>query len=362
MFKSMQKTNMTWRARIHAFALAVAIGVAGQTTANDAVVLINGDRITGQIELVTEDSIHLRSQYLGEVVIPRKSVASFGAQEKTMPQTLVPTNETIIAAVDYGQMANLTLPILTTTNETITSNSVDFMQLLTTLQRLAATTENIVAANKLWRSSIDFGFNLSQAAHSTRTFALQLETKREKKPSMLNLQVQAFLGDSDGIATTQKVEGRAKYEYDWLKHWYWYNQFSTTYDRFRGLDLELQEGPGAGFRFLDSPRQKLALEAGPTYLLLVQNDHQQRQSLSLRIAQKYVRKLNDLVSLDENLEFIQRTDIFAARQFRGELSLVVTLTRMLSWRMTLLDEYITHPVLNTPENSLQFISSLGVRF
>jgi|GEM_PF-2869838 len=279
--------------------------------ADDVVVLINADRLTGQIESVTDEVIRLRNPHLGEVVIPRKSVACFGPREKTA------------------------IPSLTATT---------------------------AGSTNTWKNSLEFGFNLSEAEHNTRNLVLRWESHRDKKPSLLHLQALAFWGDYDGITTTQKSEGRAKYEHDWVRHWYWYNQLSAAYDRFRGLDLELQEGPGLGYRFLDTPSQNLAVEAGPNYLLRFETDHQRRQSFSLRAAQYYTWKINDRVSLNESAEFLQRTDDFAARQFRGELSLVMTLTRVLSLRLSLLDEYMTRPVLDTPENSLQFITSLGVTF
>lgn len=304
--------------------MAAAIGFAGTTVAEDTVMLINGDRLTGQIEAVTDESIRLCSPHLGELVIPRKSVASFGAMEKTPTQMLAATNA------------------------------------------VAATTTNVVATTaappKLWKNTVEFGFNLSEAQHSTQNLTAHFETTRQKKPTLLHLETSVFWGDTDGVTTTQKAEGRAKYEYDWSKRWYWYDQLTSNYDRFRGIDLELHEGAGAGYRLLDSPLQQLAVEMGPLYLLRVQTDQQEPQSFAWRTAQNYGQKINAVVSWKENLEFIQRTDDFAAHDFRGDLSLIVALTRLLSVRLSLTDEYTTRPVRDTPENSLQFITSLGVTF
>jgi putative salt-induced outer membrane protein YdiY len=299
------------------FYLGIALG-ANFASADDVVVLINGDRLTGKIVNVTDDVIVFESPHLGGLTISRAAVKTFGPAEQIAREREPKTGEPEVEVAEEKP--------------------------------------------KLWKGSCDAGYNLTKGAKDAQNAFVRFELGRERGPSVLHFRAQGFWGETEGETTAQKADGRVKYEYEFNERAYVLNQLSGAYDRIRELDAELQNGVGAGYRLIRTEKRRLSVEAGPNYLFRSQRGLDDVHALSLRFGESCRQQINEALEFSQEFEFLQRADRFEARQFRGEATLRVALPRAMALKLTLLDEYDTAPAAGVPKNSLQFITSLGVTF
>jgi putative salt-induced outer membrane protein len=170
----------------------------------------------------------------------------------------------------------------------------------------------------------------------------------------------ALVGQDEWNATAANGQGRVRYDVFVAKRWSVYTVATARHDRFQGLDLRLNIGPGVGFYALTDPKHALWWELGydfqfdrrwsravlakdaggnlvldqdgRTIALLSRND----QRHAARLFMGYSNKLDERISFDVAVEYLQsvvhaqqirlNADVGLAVQLRKRLALATTFT------------------------------------
>jgi putative salt-induced outer membrane protein len=132
----------------------------------------------------------------------------------------------------------------------------------------------------------------------------------------------AAVAPSDKLETTvENYQGRVRYDRFLSTNWALFGQVSGRRDRFQDLDLRLNFDPGVAYYFIVQEHQHLTLEAGYD----LQYDIRRKDAVeaaelagepidatetrhAMRLAAAYDNRLNEHVTFETNLEYLQAFD------------------------------------------------------
>lgn len=131
----------------------------------------------------------------------------------------------------------------------------------------------------------------------------------------------AIAPETELETTVENYQARVRYDRFLSTHWALFAQLSGRRDRFQDLDLRLNLDPGVTYYFLIEEKQHLTLEAGYD----LQYDVRRRAAVdaaedtgtpidatqvrhAMRLAAGYDNTINEHVSFDTNIEYLQAFD------------------------------------------------------
>jgi putative salt-induced outer membrane protein len=140
--------------------------------------------------------------------------------------------------------------------------------------------------------------------------------------------------------TVSNLQGQARYDAFFAKHWSAFGMATLRRDRFQGLDLRLNVDPGIAFHVLAEARHRLSIEAGYDFQYDIRRDEaiadKTQVNHAARLFVGYNNSVSDRITLDTGLEYLQ--SFLVARRFRvnwvsalgiqlaGRVGLAVTFT------------------------------------
>lgn len=115
-----------------------------------------------------------------------------------------------------------------------------------------------------WRSKVDVGLNWQNGSKEKRDVNLRFESQRQAGSSQYRVQSRYLLSETNGTKSADSRTAGLRWRRDLNKHWF--SQTHTTYsdDDVRGIDLNLDQNVGLGYRLLASDRAKANFGAGVT--------------------------------------------------------------------------------------------------
>ncbi len=191
--------------------------------------------------------------------------------------------------------------------------------------------------------------------------------------------------------TALNVQGKARYDVFFAKRWVAYVNSTARHDRFQGLDLRLNVGPGFGYYFIAQPKHELWAELGYDFqydlrrddargtvdadgnpifgpdgvqVLLAKNGYRNAARLFLG----YVNQINDKVAFNAGVEylqgFIKTADFAVSEQIRVNLEtgLTVQLIKSLAINTTFAMRFDNGPLPDVRKLDTATALSLVYRF
>lgn len=235
--------------------LAAASLVLAPAAYGDLVVLDNGDRLTGTITRMQEDSLTLETAYAGEVNIGWQAVAALETDE---PVEVMLTDGTLlrsrIARAGDGS-------VVLEAGETLPSASV-------ALGRIAALNPSpeISGRGTRVRGRVDIGAAVATGNTETENLHLDAELVARTRENRYTIGARMLKSAEDGRDTADSTLVYSKYDHFLSERRYLYANVSFERDAFKDLNLRSALGAGAGHQFVESRRRNLSLEGGLTYV------------------------------------------------------------------------------------------------
>jgi putative salt-induced outer membrane protein YdiY len=225
--------------------LAVAASVAA-----DEVRLTNGDRVTGTIVRVVDGKMTMKSEVLGDLAIPMKSVATFATDAPV--------------EIHLGDGAVLHQPVAAAEDGRIrTAGGTVVGPQTVPLASIAA----VNPAYGHWSGSLSAGALVTRGNSETESFNAAVEAVRRGERDRLSLgasYLYASQKDENGqdqtTADAWRVEGQ--YDYFVTKRLYPYARMLVERDRPAEVLLRLIPGAGLGYEWLQGPTWFLETEGG----------------------------------------------------------------------------------------------------
>ena len=173
--------------------------------------------------------------------------------------------------------------------------------------------------------------------------------------------------EADMETTVLNLQGRVRYDYFFADHWSAFLGVSARRDRFQGLDLRLNVDPGVAYYVMSAPAHQLWFELGYDLQFDVRREENLAEAEaagtvldrtesrhSARAFVGYTNKLNERVSFDTGLEYIQSVESGESENWRLNYDAVLTsnIAGNFSTAVTFMLKYDNNPLPGIEELDL----------
>jgi hypothetical protein len=169
-------------------------------------------------------------------------------------------------------------------------------------------------------------------------------------------------GKTDGTTSDDRLNGSSKLDFDLTRRYYLYNLGGAGFDKVRLIDLQYEEGPGLGYRWINQSNFAVNLEGGANYQVQERTDDTRTESFYYRVGQDLTWKIKKDMMLTEKFEYFQRATYAQQFRMRFESTLSYALFLHFALNFTVIDFYDTQPTATVPNNDFQFRSALSAKF
>lgn len=213
----------------------------------DAVLLKNGDRISGTVKSMKDGVLTIATEYAGDVSISRDAVESVETDAPVavlLPGDMVETVR-LQAPGDGEEQDPWTQAVALAADETA-------------LRKLTKP--------KYWSGSVGLGLTMRSGNTDTTDFAFNASTAYARGDHRFTLGLSMEYGEAEDLLNTRRYRGDARYQHYFVPRFYGYLLAGAERDDGRKLDLRLEGGGGLGYEVLARERTSLSFEGGLTYV------------------------------------------------------------------------------------------------
>jgi hypothetical protein len=228
--------------------------------------------------------------------------------------------------------------------------------------------DRLLAKTSRWKGEAQVGVDLLYGGKGRQTyygrFKLGYERPYQSDPKQHfrnGIDVAGEYGRTDGVKSSDRLNGSDKTSFDISRDWYIYNLAGMGYDHILKIDLQYEEGPGLGYHLFQKPTFNMNLESGANYQVQERDDSPDVRDFYYRLAQELTWKINDRLALTDKLEIFPRVDLNEYRA-RFESTLAYCLWKNIALNLSVMDLYDSAPADDVNHNEFQIRSSLGVKF
>jgi putative salt-induced outer membrane protein YdiY len=328
----------------------------------DQVNLSNGDRVTGKLIKKDGDNLTIKTDLMGEVIIPWKEVVSVRSED---PVTVVLASGqslrgpvTVDAKDDKVQVTTVPAMQPARVSELVAIRNAE-------TQRQFERTENPGLLD-LWVGTIDLGLSAARGNARTNTFttaaAAIRETRTDKTVGYFNQIYSSALIEGLSAATAEAMRGGWSYSKNATPKLL-VNLFNDyEYDRFQNLDLRFVLGGGLGFIAIKDDRKRLDLLGGAAYNREAFSTPLVRNAAEGYWGDDFNYKLSRITELQQRFRMFHNLSDPGPYRINFDLSSVTTLSRWLAWHLTVSDRLLSAPVLGRQRNDVLYTTGLRLRF
>lgn len=213
-----------------------------------------------------------------------------------------------------------------------------------------------------WKQEVALNVNLTEGNKDSLLVGLSYDATRKTDLDKLNFKVDGTFSGTEGKTTSQRVEGRSKYDREIDESWYWLVLGSGEYDEIKGIDYRFSLSPGAGYHFFQSGPFTMDFEAGPALVFRKLQNAGNETNLEGRLANITKWEINDRVQTFHNGEFLIDSQDTEDWLLKSELGAESSITESLSLRMTVENRFNNQPSAGKDKYDLLFKTSVVFGF
>ena len=319
--------------------------IQANVAASDEITLANGDRLTGTVVSIEENTLRLETDYSAPISINKSSIAGITTDSKH--EIHLKSGEVLQGRFRTEESGRITVEPAEGREETVIA------------------WDSVTSINPepvKWKGNVTVGAGM-QSGNTERTSAsIGAEAVRRSKKDRFSLRFLYNYAEDGDELTTRNTFGAGKYDYFITKKWYGYIGIDLLNDEFKNLNLRTVVGPGVGYQIWEDPIKSLQVEAGLSYFsedLIVGEDD---QWLTARIAGDLRYNVNNLFVFTDYLVLYPSLDDFGEYQLRNEASVISSLGSNWSLRLSNILELDSDPPAGVEKNDWQWILGLQYGF
>lgn len=326
----------------------------------DQVVMKNGDRITGSIVKKDAQSLTIKTDQIGTIIIPWDQVESFVVSKPI--NVVLQDGRTLQGSLTSSDgKAEVTTPQakVDIARADITAMRNDDEE--KAYQRLLRP-----RWNELWAGTGTVGFAGTVGNAETLTFTTGVNADRETNTDKTSLYFSLIKAsasiNNESQDTAEAVRGGISYGHDVSSRLFVSAFNDYEYDRFQNLDLRFVIGGGIGFHAYKTERSRLDLLAGAAYNRSSFSTPFVRESAELYWGDEYSLKLSSATSLVQSYRMFNDLTNSGMYRVNFDIGLSTKLLKWLSWNISLSDRYLSDPAPGRENNDFLYTMGVGISF
>lgn len=212
-----------------------------------------------------------------------------------------------------------------------------------------------------WETLASAGLTLTKGNSDTMLANLGVTTAKKWTGNELNLGASMTYGESTGVKNVDNYSASGQYNRLFSDRVYGGLKLTATKDDIANLDYRFTISPLAGYYFIKDATTQLSAEAGPSYV--IENlGGASRSYAGLRVGERFEHKFSDSAKLWQTAEFIPQVDRFSRYLFNFELGVDASITKQVSLRAVLQDNYNSQPAVGRKANDIRLITGVAYKF
>ncbi len=330
------------------------------------VVLVNGDRLTGEIIRLDEKGLTIKSEHAGEVTIQWKSVESFTSE--TALNILLKDGQKLVGPVgiEAGRMQVATERV---GRVGLNKEAIDIMRSPAEETAYQAELERLRNPGllDLWKGFVDVGLSSTQGNAETSTFNLGMNAVRSSSRDKVSVYFTSLRAASTtrglSLTTANATRGGLKYNLNINSRTSAFGFTDLEYDEFQSLDLRFVAGGGLAYKVLNTDITTLDLSFGGAGNKEFFSTGLRRSSGEVLVGQELTHQLfGGLTQLQQSLFFFPNLSETGEYRMNFDVAAITRLSRWLSWQITASDRFLSNPVTGRKKNDLLLTTGLRITF
>jgi putative salt-induced outer membrane protein len=213
----------------------------------------------------------------------------------------------------------------------------------------------------LWDGSVGVGLTLTSGNSDTLMVNGNVQANRKWDRNELNLGADGTYGEDSGTKNAEQARGYGQYNRLFTERVFGYARAEGLHDAIADVDYRFTLSPGAGYYFIKTTNTTLRAELGPGWIYECR-DGVTDDYFTLRLAERFDKKLNDTVKLWEALEYLPQVDRFENYIINAEIGIEVALSKKLVERTFFQDTYDSEPAPGRKKNDMKLVFAIGYKF
>jgi putative salt-induced outer membrane protein YdiY len=221
-------------------------------------------------------------------------------------------------------------------------------------------------AKSIWERGISLGYNASRGNTQSSQLSMSLLANRKRRlVNELTLKGDLYYSSSDQETDAQKWYSLIRYGFNFGKRKKWDNSYrlEADHDQFANIDRRVMSAAGIAYRFYDLPELKVRAEVA---LGLEHTDYRDETGDSeeavLVPGLFFEKELFTNSKITQDLSFYSTLEDMGKYRLHSETVFTNSITKKVSLRLSLIDDYNSDPPQNTEKNDLYLLSSLTYSF
>jgi hypothetical protein len=326
----------------------------------DQVVLKNGDTITGAIVKKDGAKLTLKSEFLGEVMMPWTAVQSIRSDEALT--VVLPNGESVAGKVstsgDTMQVASPSGPKTAPLAGVQTLRNPAEQHTWERLQHPRVL--------ELWSGFFDLGLALARGNARTDTFTTAFNASRvtshDKITTYFNQIFASARVNNISNTTANAVRGGWSYNRDLTPRFFVSTLNDYEHDQFQSLDLRFVLGGGFGVNAIKHERAILSVTGGGDYSRENFTNHLSRNSGEANFGDDFLYKITGTSNLTQAFRFFPNLTRTGEYRINFDLGTVTAVKKWLAWHVTASDRFLSNPVFGRQRNDLILSTGFRVSF
>jgi putative salt-induced outer membrane protein YdiY len=217
----------------------------------------------------------------------------------------------------------------------------------------------------IWDKSVTAGFNYTEGNSKTSSLNLNGKVMRDYLGEAWRFEADYNYGNAADDPNSQrevtKNNFRANGDYKHTLDSVWFAGANTSfaYDEIADLNYRVILSPALGAYVIKEDKQKLSLEAGPSYVF-EDLGGEQNDFAAARIADRWTWKFSETASIYQSAEYLVSFEDSGNYIFNGEVGLEAALTSKVNLVLAVRDYYINQPAEDRRPNDVYTLTGLKV--
>ena len=219
----------------------------------------------------------------------------------------------------------------------------------------------VSAADPKWDTSAGIGLTLTEGNSETVSAAANIKSVGKFGNYAVTLGADANYGENSGVKSAESYRGYLQYDRNISERFYVFGRAEYYADSVADIDYRFKLSPGFGWHLIKNDKTTLDIELGPGYVFQkvggVNNDF-----ASARIGNRFTYKLSDFARIWQSAEFVPEVGDFENYLVTAEIGIEADITKKMTLRTVLQDDYQSRPAAGRKANDIRLISGVNYKF
>lgn len=265
------------------------------------------------------------------------------------------------AAAQTNVITETNLVTVTVTNVITITNTIT--QTVAAKPGSLAKTNQVVQPPKYpWETTLTAGLTLTRGNSDTLLATGGITTHKKTPTNEISMGADGAYGTSGSEKNVDTVHGFTQYNHLFSEKFYAYTRVEGLHDGIADLQYRITVGPGAGYYFLKETNTTFAGELGSSFVTQ-RLGNEDNSYATLRLAERYEHKFESYgARIWENVEVLPQVDKFNNYLINAEVGVESSLTKSLSLKTFLVDNFNNEPADGRQKNDVKLVSGIGYKF